>query len=371
MSNYSVSNRLFSSAVEKRVPINGSFEITAECNFNCRMCYVHNCARRSLAQNTQGADKWLPLFDQCEKHGLLYALVTGGEPLLHREFEEIYSSLINRHILTDLNTNGYLIDGERLKFFRRYPPSRINLSLYGTSDEIYHRLCGVSDGFTRTDRALRSLKDNGFNVSVNLTLTKTNYPDMENIVRYAKENGFHLRPTTYVFGAESNCVAERLPAETAATAAVELYRLTHDENSYKAYLADSFRRLLAGEKGVKKDAGRSGISCRAGTASYWVHSDGRLNFCGMVADSDAPNAFEVPFAAAWETAVKKAAEIAYPAVCENCGKRFFCRRCHAMTDSEGIKQTEIESSYACIFYKAMAEEITRRVREYGKIQNDG
>ena len=29
----------------KKIPLNGAFELTSRCNFNCKMCYIHNPSR--------------------------------------------------------------------------------------------------------------------------------------------------------------------------------------------------------------------------------------------------------------------------------------------------------------------------------------
>lgn len=364
---YSVSNSVFSSAVKKKLPINGSFEITADCNFNCKMCYIHNCKKRNLPVINADADKWCSLFDECEKSGLLYALLTGGEPLVHPQFDKIYTCLVGKNILPILNTNGYLIDESRAEFFKQLPPSRMNITLYGTSDGVYQKLCGVKNGFTKVDNALHILKKNKMNISVNLTIVKTNVGEVDNLVKYAKENDYKLRPTTYIFGTESNCIDERLSPEEAAKVSLELYRLTHTEDEYKLRIASSLVRIKAGDKACPKVFDQPGITCRAGTAAYWVHYDGKLNFCGMITDDNAPNVFEMPFEQAWQYAVREAAAVKNSVACTICKYRFFCKKCYAMLQSEGVKPEDVEQSYACKYNKAYADEIIKAGKKYGTL----
>lgn len=368
MSRSVISDGLFRTAVKNRIPINGSFELTANCNFNCRMCYVHNCSKKALLQETAGADRWVRLLRQCAEKGLTYALITGGEPLVHPEFERIYDELSGQKILTTLNTNGYLMDAERIRFFKEKPPTRINVTLYGTSNRIYEELCGVKDGFDVVSGNLDRLKESGFNVCLNLTVTKSNLSDLENLVNYAMEQGFPIRPTTFIFGTDPNCREERTEPEIAAMAAVKLFRLTHTEEEYRNYAVKTRELLAAGERTEETRAKLPAITCRAGTASYWVHSDGKLDFCGMVAHGDAPDAFGVGFEEAWKIAVKTAEQSESYGICEKCRYRYACRKCYAMLQCEGIGQENVWESYACRYHRAYAEELKRIGDEYENLR---
>lgn len=137
-----LTDRLLKKASESNTPLNGSFEITADCNFNCKMCYIHNCSRKQLQKDIIRFPKWKKLFDEAEEMMLLYVLLTGGEPLTHPDFADIYQNIASRGMLTILNTNGYLLDDGYLKLLKKYPPARVNVSLYGASNDAYGTLCG-------------------------------------------------------------------------------------------------------------------------------------------------------------------------------------------------------------------------------------
>ena len=139
-------NTLFMKAQAKGIPLSGSFELTARCNFDCRMCYIHRRSRDCEAlMGEKNADWWVTLAKQAKEHGTLLLLLTGGEPLLRRDFDEIYTACKSLGLLTSVNTNGVLLDEDKLRLLREYPPQRVNISLYGASPETYGRLCGDPD----------------------------------------------------------------------------------------------------------------------------------------------------------------------------------------------------------------------------------
>ena len=85
---------LHSRGAKLGLPIGGSFELTARCNFNCRMCYVH----LSQAQIHAGrgreltTEEWIRLAQEATDRGMVFALLTGGEPFLRSDFFEIYNA---------------------------------------------------------------------------------------------------------------------------------------------------------------------------------------------------------------------------------------------------------------------------------------
>ena len=74
-------------------PIVGSFELTPLCNFNCKMCYVHpqdNFVKNEILTGNQ----WINLMKDAINRGMLNAMLTGGEVMIHPDFWEIYMYLI-------------------------------------------------------------------------------------------------------------------------------------------------------------------------------------------------------------------------------------------------------------------------------------
>ena len=126
------------------LPIAGNFELTARCNFNCPMCYVHLTGEQLAASGKQEltAAQWLELARQARDKGMLFALLTGGEPLVREDFFEIYDGMKALGLVVSINSNGSMLQGEILQRFLQDPPFRFNISLYGGSNETYREMCG-------------------------------------------------------------------------------------------------------------------------------------------------------------------------------------------------------------------------------------
>ena len=141
---FPISRMLLAKAVRGAVPLSGTFELTSRCNFSCRMCYVHNMQDSGeLKKRELTAAQWLEIAEEAKRCGTLFLLLTGGEAMLREDFAEIYCKLSVMGFRIVVNSNGSMLTDEILDCFRKYPPGRVNVSVYGASEETYRDLCGV------------------------------------------------------------------------------------------------------------------------------------------------------------------------------------------------------------------------------------
>ena len=119
---------------EADVPYSGSFELTPLCNFDCKMCYVH-LQDPSVRQRMLSGEQWLTIIRQAIDAGMMEACLTGGEAMTHSAFWDIYMYLINHGIVTQVKTNGLLLNEDVISRFKDYPPYKLDISLYGCDSE--------------------------------------------------------------------------------------------------------------------------------------------------------------------------------------------------------------------------------------------
>ena len=129
-----ITEYLHAKAARQGIPLSGTFELTPLCNMNCRMCYVRMSREQQEAiRPLRTAAQWLELGRQAKEQGLLYLLLTGGEPFLRPDFREILAGLHQMGLLISINSNGTLIDESVVRWLKETPPVRINITLYGAS----------------------------------------------------------------------------------------------------------------------------------------------------------------------------------------------------------------------------------------------
>lgn len=120
----SIERALINRAKAKKAPINGSLELLPLCNMNCDMCYVR-LSREEMEQKgrLRTADEWLEVGRQMKDAGVLFLLLTGGEPLLFPDFKHLYLELRKMGFILTINTNGTLINEDWADFLERIRPA--------------------------------------------------------------------------------------------------------------------------------------------------------------------------------------------------------------------------------------------------------
>ena len=339
-----VTEYLHRKATASKTPLNAAFELTPVCNMACRMCYVRmdKKTQESIAP-LRTSEEWLTIAEQAREHGLLYILLTGGEPFMHPEIREILFGLHNRGFIVSINSNGTMIDENAIEWLKLTPPSRINITLYGASDETYARLCGKKDGFTRVSHAIRLLQDAGIVVKINVSLTPYNAGDLEGIFTFCREHKLLIQAASYMFPPlrrDRTCFGknDRFTPEEAAYYAAKIETLLNGEVAFlkRAEEGNFVELAAASEEDCSLDCTGEGdgIRCRAGKCTAWVTWEGKMLACGMIPEDDAPNVFDVGYMNAWKAVTAKADEIRLPAACRDCEFKSICRACAAMVYTE-------------------------------------
>ena len=319
------------------LPIAGNFELTARCNFDCPMCYVHLKSEDMEAAGRElTAQQWIDLAREARDAGMVYALLTGGEPFLRKDFFEIYHAMKQMGLMVSINSNGSMIRGKILEQLLEDPPLRINVSLYGGCAETYRTMCG-QDAFDTVVENLRTLKKAGVDVRLNVSITPYNYRDLSRIYAISRELDVHVKAASYMYpsirvnGNQFGC-CNRLTPEDAALAGVEWdkLRFSPEEFDQRARNLKARSCVEPPECAAELD---TGIHCRAGSTTFWITWDGRTLPCGMMPKPEV-HPLETGFSEAWQNLRSQVRQIRLPAACAVCPSKSICPVCAAVCITE-------------------------------------
>lgn len=291
--------------------------------------------------------EWINLAGEAARSGLLYLLLTGGEPLLREDFEEIYTALCQMGFIITLNTNATLITPTIIKLFSKYPPTVTEVTLYGASPETYGRLCGDEAGYDKVLRGLEHLSKLPTVLEVRTTLVKENADELDQLRAIAEGYSKRFRINTHVYkavrGAVSNAEACRLtPVQIAGI--LRTFR-EHGHPSNDAIVQAS----EPGEEPIGRNIEPTALPCLAAKASFWITWDGKMLPCGMFSQPYTRPLSE-GFAAAWNRLPGPLADISKPKDCRYCTHSEACTICPALLQAETGSTGGI-SPYLCSFVK--------------------
>lgn len=356
------------------LPIAGNFELTARCNFHCPMCYVHLSREDVQAAGRElTAQQWISIARQARDQGMVFALLTGGEPFVREDFFEIFHAMKELGLMVSINSNGSMLDGEIRRALLEDPPFRINISLYGGCAETYRNMCG-QNVFDRVLENVRALKEAGVDVRLNLSITPYNRRDLADIYAIARELDVHVKAASYMYppirvnGSRFGVGDDRLSPEDAAAAAVEwdLLRFSPEEFSARA---QNMRAMVSDEVASCPTESEEGVRCRAGRTSFWMTWDGKMLPCGMM---PWPVAYpmETGFSAAWNQIREETARIKAPVGCTTCPKKEICAVCAAVRVTETGSFEKIPT-YFCRYTQAQADQTWEAyLQKEGKCHGD-
>ena len=351
-------------AVGRRLgtPVSGTFELTAGCNFNCKMCYIHeeNAVPRGDGELT--AAQWLQIGRQAADAGTVFVLLTGGEPLLRPDFAEIYTGLKQLGLMVSVNTNGALLTGETAALLERNPPMRLNVSLYADSGEGYLRVCGT-DAFETVTGNIRRMKAAGIEVKLNISFCKYNADRCAQIAALVRELGLHCQASVYMYPPVRKASAAAYEARLSAREAADLrlrWELLRGKNDAVQNSARQLE-LLQTRECADPDLPIEGVRCRAGHTSYWISADGQMLMCGMI---PVPAGFvpEEGFERCWQNTRALMKSVAMPAKCTACSLRPVCCVCPAACYAETGGFSEAPP-YLCDMSSCLGQAILRFGKE--------
>lgn len=316
----------------ERIPLCGSIDLTDRCNLDCVHCYIHD----ERGSDGLSAEQINGIVDQLAEAGCLFLLLTGGEPLLRKDFRAIYEHAKWAGLLVSLFTNAALIDEELADFLADFPPHTVEVSIYGASAGVHDSITGVEGSFEMTMRGFRLLKERGVDVSLKSILMTLNRDEMAGMLDVAAGHGVRFRVDGAIFprfdGDKAPLKLRLDPEDVVAREFMIPQRLEH----WRSFI----------DKVGELEAAESLYDCGAGISCFHVTSKGRLKPCIMVSEPD----FDIrdkAFGDAWrEMAVisDKKAGADYP--CSGCDKRVVCDSCPGFFGLE-MGDERVYSEYLC------------------------
>lgn len=326
----------------KRIPLNGTFELTGRCNLSCKMCLVRVDQKRirELKLRERTADEWINMAEQASKAGTLGLLLTGGEAMLRPDFCEIYEAIAQMGFLLTVYTNATIVTDKVMDVFCKYPPHKIGVTMYGASNDTYERLCGCADGYNRFVDGVEKLSSLPSLFETRTTIVKDNRNDLEAMQRFTKEK----------FGEDKILQISRFVTKSirGGVADAEECRLSPEENIKLIYrdLSDVHQKIVEGKlsvsvpgklptysKKIKQEGRYLFDNCNAGIDQYTITWDGRMFACELMADGYT-NPFEEGFSTAWERLPEQYPVSQKIETCENCRCEAFCETCPAVKKAE-------------------------------------
>ena len=342
LSNADYLNRLSRQAASAGIPLSASIELTERCNLHCVHCYLgdQDALRHHRARELNTA-QWLNVIDQIADLGCLYLLITGGDPLLRKDFAEIYTHARRRGLLVTVFTNGTLITDEIVALFRELPPFVVEITLYGATPGTYEAITGVPGSYSRCLAGFEKLRALGLDARLKTILMKPNQQEFAQIADFCRARS-HRGKFRFDFeiqgclNGDKGPIALRLDPE-------EAVRMEFTQLDRAATWRDYYQKRLP----LKLANPDRLYQCGAGTGMFHVDPYGQLQPC-LTVHHIAFDLAEGTVAEGLAILQQRLAALKAPegSACGQCSQRMVCSSCPAFSYLEsGIEQKP--SNFQC------------------------
>jgi radical SAM protein with 4Fe4S-binding SPASM domain len=301
-------------AERNRGPISAMVNITWRCNFHCRHCYQACRTGKELS-----ARRWERVFDALASAGVLLLTLSGGEPLVRKDFFRIARAARERRFSLKLKTNAWLLDRRAVDFLAGTGFEQVQVSFYSIRPKVHDFVTGVKGSHERLMSALRLLRAGGIDVHLSMPVMSVNARDIPAMVDYALEEGFEyaVDPSLTICD-DGSCSPARLRA-----GAADLVRIFRDP---RLMSSSAFRRSA---RLRRRKPGET--VCNVGKSSVVIDPSGEVRPCAMIpvtiGDITRRGLREI-----WETSafLRFLGGVTWRDLhgCSQCDLRPWCVRCH-------------------------------------------
>ncbi|MDG5491113.1 radical SAM protein [Psychroserpens sp. SPM9] len=250
-----------------KLPSDVSIITTYRCNMECKMCDIwRNPTNKKYEITAEDLEK-LPNFK--------FTNITGGEPFMRRDLEDIIEVMYRKSDRVVISTAGWHT-AKILKMAKRFPKIGVRVSLEGM-EEINNDLRGRDTGFQRGLKTLMGLKEMGIkDIGFGMTVSNKNSHDLINLYELSKQIDMEFATATFhnsfYFHKDDNEVTNKDEVISNFEQLIDMLLKDNNPKSwYRAYFNLGLINYIKGKKRM--------LPCEAGSVNFFIEPYGDVYPC--------------------------------------------------------------------------------------------
>mgnify|MGYP001216537506 FL=1 len=162
-------------------------EITYRCPLHCAFCY-NPTDYADHTKNELNTDEWIKVLRDARKMGALQLGISGGEPLLRDDIEDIVTEANQLGYYSNLITSGVGLTEKRIDSFKAGGLDHIQLSMHDITEEISNFVTDTKT-FKLKQKVAAMIKDRGYPMVLNVVIHRYNIGHIKEILEMAEKLG--------------------------------------------------------------------------------------------------------------------------------------------------------------------------------------
>lgn len=166
-----------------------SWNITKRCNLRCSHCYLDASELESDKGELSTAEALKLIDDIALLAPGAMLILTGGEPLTRDDLFDLVGYATEKGLSVVLGTNGTLLTEEIIVKLKERGVKGVGLSIDSINPPSHNVFRGLEGAWERTVEGIDALNRHGIEFQLQLSVTKNNYTEVEEIIEFASQKG--------------------------------------------------------------------------------------------------------------------------------------------------------------------------------------
>jgi PqqA peptide cyclase len=170
-----------------RAPVGLLAELTHRCPLQCPYC--SNPLELERVNTELTTAEWQDVMRQAAELGILQIHLSGGEPTVRKDLEDIVEVASKAGLYTNLITAGVTLTRERLKKLKDLGLDHVQLSIQDVDEANAEKISSYKDGLTKKRQLGKWVRELDMPLTINAPIHRLNIENLPNIINFAVELG--------------------------------------------------------------------------------------------------------------------------------------------------------------------------------------
>ncbi len=228
----------------KMKKLNGTVIVTYRCNARCTMCNRYKCPSKPDEEISLETIKKLPQ--------MYFTNITGGEPFIRTDLNDIVRELYKKSDRIVISTNGFFTD-RIINLCEEFPSVGIRISIEGL-EKTNNQIRGLDDGFKKGYTTLKKLVEMKHpDVGFGMTVQDTNANDLVDLYRLSDQFNMEFATASlhnsFYFVEAKNIIKDRMMVGQKFEDLInELLKSNSPKKWFRAYFNHGLINYIFGQK---------------------------------------------------------------------------------------------------------------------------